>query len=91
MVALVIVLSLFWPRLTTMGLWFLSSWFQGVFQTWYWPALGIVFLPHTTLWYSAVVNWYDGQWGFLQVFLLVLSVLVDLGVVSVFGHRQYRR
>ena len=85
MVWLWVLLSLPLPRGVMLGLWIFSSWFEGVFTTWYWPVLGFICMPHTTLWYSAVVNSYGGEWGFLQILLMILSVLVDLGVISVIG------
>ena len=64
------------PRILILCLWVFSGWFNGVFKTWWWPVLGFLFMPHTMLWYSAVMNWYGGRWEFLQIFILVLSILL---------------
>jgi len=77
MPCLVVVLALAVPRLTTALLWLLTSWFHGVFDGWLWPLLGFLFAPFTLLWYSAVHNWYGGQWGPWQIAGLVLALLLD--------------
>ena len=80
MTILLIIISLILPRVVAAILYFFTGWFAGVFQTWYWPLLGFICMPFTMLWYSAVQNWFGGQWGFLQIFILILAVLMDLGV-----------
>ena len=80
MVAILVIISLIVPRLLIIGVWIFSGWFKGVFATWYWPLLGFFFMPHTMLWYSAVQNWFEGKWDFLQIFILILAVLMDLGI-----------
>jgi hypothetical protein len=30
------------------------------------------------LWYSAVNNWFNGQWGFWQIVVLIIAILIDL-------------
>jgi len=80
MVAILVIISLVVPRLLIFCLWAFSGWFKGVFTTWYWPLLGFFCMPHTTLWYSAVKNWYGGEWGFPQLLILILAVLMDLGI-----------
>lgn len=73
------VLALFVPRLVAFLLYFFTNWFIGVFATWYWPLLGFIFAPYTMLWYSVVVNWYGGTWGTLQLIVLAIAILFDLG------------
>jgi hypothetical protein len=73
-----ILLGIFLPRLTAAILYFFSTWFEGVFVTWYWPILGFIFAPYSMLWYSAVINWYDGTWGPLQIAVMALAVIIDL-------------
>ncbi len=81
------VLALFVPRVIMLLLWLLTNWFQGVYATVLWPVLGFVIMPTTTLWYSAVQNWFHGEWGLIPVIGLVFSVLLD---VSPSGYRQRR-
>jgi hypothetical protein len=73
------VFALFVPRAVAFLLYFFSNWFIGVFATWYWPLLGFIFAPYTMLWYSVVANWYGGEWGTLQLVVLAIAVLFDLG------------
>jgi hypothetical protein len=80
MVGILIIISLVLPRLLIFCLWLFSGWFDGVFTTRYVPLLAFFFMPHTMLWYSAVMNWFGGRWEFTQIFVLVLAILMDLGV-----------
>lgn len=66
------------PRLVIVLLWLFTDWFQGIFATALWPVLGFIFLPTTFLWYTAVHNWYAGQWGILQIIILVIAIIIDL-------------
>jgi hypothetical protein len=70
--------STIFPRTVILLLYFYSSWFSGVFATWYWPFLGFVIMPHTMLWYSAVKIWFDGDWGFWQVVALIVFIIWDI-------------
>jgi len=73
-----ILIGLLLPRLVISILWLFSDWFNGVFEHWAVLLLGFFFLPYTTLWYSAVTNWYGGTWGFWQVAIMVLAIVADL-------------
>lgn len=66
------------PRFTIFILWLASPWFTGVFETRLWPILGFLFLPFTLLWYSVVINWFGGQWGWVQILMMIIAVLADL-------------
>ena len=66
------------PRLIIVLLWLFTSWFNGMFDTALWPALGFVFLPTSFLWYTAVQNWSGGEWGVLQIVLLVIALSIDV-------------
>ncbi|MEP6795909.1 MAG: hypothetical protein ABJB16_16395 [Saprospiraceae bacterium] len=43
-------------RVVIAVLWFLTHWFNGVFDSILWLVLGFIFTPFNTLWYSSVVN-----------------------------------
>ncbi len=73
-----LLLGIFLPRVAAALLYLFTGWFTGVFQTWYFPLLGFIFLPYTMLWYSVVMNWYDGTWGPLQITIGVVALVVDL-------------
>jgi len=66
------------PRGVIAFLWLFSSWFDGVFNQILWPILGFLIAPVTLLWYSVVVNVFDGRWSTLQIAVLVIAVLIDL-------------
>ncbi len=78
MPCLAVLAALFIPRVTIAVLWFLTTWFRGVFDGILWPLLGFFFAPITLLWYSAVHNWFGGEWGPWQVVGLVVAILLDL-------------
>jgi hypothetical protein len=84
-------LSVIFPRVAVFGLAVFSTWFTGVFQTWWWPTIAFIFLPHTMLWYSAVVKWYQGVWELPQILVMLLSILLDLGVLSLIGRRKRKK
>jgi len=71
-------LALLTPRLVIALLYFFTDWFSGMFDTILWPILGLIFLPTTLLWYTAVQHWYGGRWTVVPVIGLVLALLIDL-------------
>jgi len=66
------------PRFVIVLLWFMTTWFQGVFTTKLWPLFGFLFLPLTLLWYSVVAHWYHGEWNTWRVIILIVAVLADV-------------
>jgi len=78
MPCLFVVLALATPRLAIALLWFFTEWFEGLFDTVMWPILGFIFLPTTLLWYTAVQNWFGGEWTLWPIVGLVFSLLFDL-------------
>lgn len=88
MPCLIVLIALLAPRLVILALYFLTTWFQGLFANLLWPILGFIFLPTTLLWYSVVQNVYDGVWGGLQIVGLIIAVLID---GSPAGARRERR
>ena len=72
------LIALITPRLVVVLLWFFTSWFSGMFPSLLWPILGIVFLPTTLLWYSAVQRWWGGAWSMWPVVGIVIALLIDL-------------
>lgn len=78
MPCLLLLVGLAVPRLLIVGLWLLTDWFAGLFDTLLWPVLGFLFLPTTLLWYGAVQHWWGGEWGALQVIGLVIALAADV-------------
>ena len=88
MPCLAVLFALAVPRLLILCLWFFTRWFHGMFHNLLWPILGFLFLPTTLLWYSAVQNWFGGQWTLWPIVGLVIAILIDLSPTS---HRRRTR
>ncbi|HSZ54331.1 MAG TPA: hypothetical protein VK797_01625 [Tepidisphaeraceae bacterium] len=91
MPCLIAILAISLPRVLLVLIWLFSDWTSMAFRTWFWPLLGFFFFPYTTLGYmwaaNATNHQIDGAW----VFLIVLGVLLDLGVIGSTGRRRRRR
>jgi hypothetical protein len=70
--------ALLTPRLLVVVLWLFTRWFEGVFSSVLWPLLGLIFLPTTLLWYTAVQHWFAGQWSFWPVVGMVAALAIDV-------------
>jgi hypothetical protein len=78
MPCLFVLLALAAPRLVTIVLWFATNWFRGIFPSVLWPVLGLVFLPTTLLWYTAVQHWFGGNWTLWPIVGLVVALGIDV-------------
>src|SRR5205814_707093 len=65
------------PRLIAVLLAFLTTWFNNIGLPW--VILGIIIAPVTLIWVSIVMNYFGGQWGVLQILVLVLALMADFG------------
>jgi hypothetical protein len=79
------------PRLGVLFIWLarpllFSAAFGG---SWFWPLLGIIFLPFTTLMYALM--WSPGGLAGFQWFWLILAVVIDLGQVGGVGYANRDR
>jgi hypothetical protein len=72
------VFALLTPRLLIVVLWFFTTWFRGIFDSLLWPVLGLIFLPTTLLWYTAVQHWFGGQWSLWPIIGLIVALLIDI-------------
>lgn len=66
-----------------------TDYLKGPFETTFWPFMGFVFLPMTTLGYAASWHIGDGKHDSWAVALIVIGLLYDLGIVRV-GRRRMR-
>ncbi len=82
------IFALMAPRLVVVVLWFFTTWFRGIFDSILWPILGLIFLPTTLLWYTAVHHWFNGQWTLWPIVGLVVALLIDLSPAG--GRRRAR-
>jgi hypothetical protein len=89
MPCIVALLALMAPRVLIACLWFLTTWFQGMFASLLWPVLGFIFLPTTLLWYSAVQRWFGGQWTLWPIVGLVIALMIDAAPAG--GRRRARQ
>ena len=78
MPCLAVVIAMLFPRVFIAYLWFFTGWLHAAFDSILWPILGFLFAPFTLLWYSVVVNHYGGEWGALQIIVMVIAVITDL-------------
>lgn len=76
---LLLLIVLFFPRLGAVLLALLTDWFITAGVGLLALILGIIFAPVTLLWYSVVQNYFAGQWGLLQILVLVLALMADFG------------
>jgi len=76
---LLILVVLFFPRLGAVLLALFTTWFITAGIGLLSLILGIIFAPITLLWYSVVMNSFGGQWGILQILILVLAIMADFG------------
>jgi hypothetical protein len=75
---LLAVLALLAPRIAIVLLWLLTTWFDGLFTSSLWPALGFIFLPTTLLWYTVVQHWFGGVWSVWPIIGVVIALLIDV-------------
>ncbi len=80
------LIALLTPRLVIVLLWLFTNWWQGLFSSALWLILGLIFLPTTLLWYSAVQHWWGGVWGLWQIVGLVIALMIDVSPAS--GRRR---
>jgi len=85
MPCLLALFALFVPRVVVAGLWLLTNWFVGVFDSVLWLILGFLIAPTTLLWYSVVANWYGGEWGTVQIVVGVIALIIDFSPASEAG------
>ena len=84
MPCLMVLFALFVPRVVIVLLWLFRQWFSGFPVLW--GLLGFIFLPTTLLWYTAVQQWFGGQWTLVPIIGIVVALLIDLSPAS--GRRR---
>lgn len=91
MPCLLVILTLFFPRIVLLLLWFFSHYLQRAYHGGLLiPLLGFIFLPLTTLVYAWEVNNHMPMEG-LNLLWLVIAVLIDLGGIGNGARHQARR
>jgi len=87
---LVVVFSLVTPRLVMVVLWIFTDYLSRAFHTFWWPFLGFLFLPTTTMAYAVAQNEFHGVHGWGLV-VLILGVIVDFALLGGGGRGIGRR
>lgn len=85
---MLVVLSLLFPRVAILLLYFFTNFFSGVFDVVLLPLLGFLFMPVTLLAYTWLTNTTQPVDAFYLVVVFV-AVLIDLGTFET-GRRSRR-
>jgi hypothetical protein len=81
MPCLVGLLALVFPRLAIILVVIFSDYIGTAYQTWIWPLLGFLFMPLTTLAYAWAMH-SRGSVAGIQLVVVILAVLIDLGILG---------
>lgn len=73
------ILGLIFPRLVILLLYFLTDWFQGVFDGYLLPILGFLFMPVTLFAYLVCFK-FTGLWSTTSIVIMVIALAIDLGL-----------
>jgi len=87
MPCLLLVLTLAFPRIVLLLIFFFSTYLERAYHGLLLPLLGFIFLPLTTLAYAWMVNTGQPTAG-INLLILVVAVVIDLGGL---GGGEYRR
>jgi hypothetical protein len=74
-------LALMAPRFAIVLVVLLSDYIGRAYETLLWPFLGFLFMPLTTLAYAWAINSRGSLEG-LQLVIVIIAVLMDLGVIG---------
>ena len=75
------ILAIITPRLTLFLIFLFSDYLGRAYETNFWPFLGFLFLPLTTLAYAFAVNTHGSVSGIYMV-VVVVAALMDLGLIG---------
>ena len=84
MPCLIALLALIAPRVVIVAVVIFSDYIGTAYQSTIWPLLGFLFMPLTTLAYAWGIH-SAGSISGIQLVVVVLAVLIDLGLVGA-GH-----
>jgi hypothetical protein len=76
---LLVAFALILPRAAIVLIFLFTRWFEMVFSSWIWPVLGFIFLPYTTLAYTAASLNTGGNLTLGWLILIIIAVVVDVG------------
>ena len=73
-----VVSSLFWPRLFILGFWIFSPWLRDAFSSWVIPAVGFFIAPWTTVGYAFMWSISSDKVSGWEWIVVAFCVLLDL-------------
>ena len=90
MPCLIVLLAIFFPRLILVLLAVFTHYLQNAFETWYWPLLGFLFLPFTTLAYALAMNSNHHAVSGIYLVVILIAFLMDVGSLGGSGYSRRR-
>jgi len=87
MPCLLLILTLAFPRLVLLVLFFFTNYIARAYHGLLLPLIGFIFLPLTTLAYAWIINSGAAVEGIYLV-ILIVAVILDVGA---WGHGEYSR
>ena len=81
MPCLIALFALFFPRVAIVLVVIFSDYIGAAYQTVFWPLLGFLFMPVTTLAYAWAIN-SNGSVSGGYLFVVILAILLDLGILG---------
>ena len=78
---LMVVFALATPRFIMAVLWVFTDYLSDAFGSFFWPLMGFIFLPATTMAYAVAQNEFHGVrgWGLAVV---IVGVMIDVGLLG---------
>src|SRR5262245_24030220 len=89
MPCLVGCLALSAPRFAIVLVAIFSNYLGRAYESAFWPVIGFFFMPLTTLAYAWAINSHGSVEG-IQLIVVIIAVLMDLGVVGGSASGRYR-
>jgi hypothetical protein len=89
---LIVILSLITPRFVVVVLWLFTNYLETAYGSWFWPTLGFVVAPTTTLAYAVARNDLSTAGGGITAagtVVIVVGVAIDIGLIG--GNARRRR
>jgi hypothetical protein len=83
-------LALSAPRFAILLVAFFSNYLGRAYESFFWPLVGFLIMPLTTLAYAWAIN-SNGSVAGIYLVVVVIAVLMDLGLVGGSAHGRYRR
>ena len=83
---LIVLFGLALPRILMVFIWLFSNGFDRTFNSVFWPFLGFIFMPYTTLAYMLAML-QNGALNGIWLIFFIIAVFIDLGQG---GHASHR-